>query len=251
MSPQVCLHPAQPSHFPLGHPYPSSALASVFSNLPLHSSPRGRAGRRAAGWADKELGQELGKRKIKETITSLQWFILLPCSHNHCIPNFFCKTDPLLACYPPCPPATPQILPIYSYTLSITLLYSPSCPTSRSKERREDTLTAPLYRVLCPPSLPCTRRSQAAEDKVGGKNSNFLGSYRNCNIEQYPPMHPKPRAAPCTCSTLKNLALVFSILEAKSLFIYGSFPINWSRSGLRPRHTILVMFHIAVLILAT
>lgn len=79
VSPQVCLHPSRPSHLPLGHPRPSSALASVFSNPPLHSSPRGKAGRRVAGWEDKELGQELGKRKTRETITSLQWFILLPC----------------------------------------------------------------------------------------------------------------------------------------------------------------------------
>lgn len=94
-----------------------------------------------------------------------------------------CNTDPLLACYPPRSPATPQILPIYSYTLSIALLYSPSCPTSHSKERREATLTAPVYKVLYPPSPPCTHRSQAADDKVGGKHSNSLGSYRNPNIE--------------------------------------------------------------------
>lgn len=176
---------------------------------------------KAAEWGVGKLGQELGKRKTREVITS-------PVVHSLAMPPTITTSLHLTTCQissaiqTSCLLATLHILqqsPKYSlYTPihSVTLLYSPPCTTSHSEERREATFTAPVYSVLYPPSPHCTHCSQVAEDKVAGKHSTPLYSYRNHNIEQYPPVHPKPRAVCCSCSMLKNLALVFGTPEAKS-----------------------------------
>lgn len=132
---------------------------------------------RAAEWGVKELGQELGKRKIREIITFLQWFILLPCPPQSlhltaCQISSAIQTSCLLA--------TLHILQqppkhsLYTSIHSITLLYSPLCTTSHSEQRREATFTAPVYSVLYPPSPHRTHCSQVAEDKVAGKHSTPL-----------------------------------------------------------------------------
>jgi len=104
-----------------------------------------------------ELRQESGKRKTREMIAPLQWFSLSPCpatiNASHCIPNFFCNADLLLACYPPHPPTTPQILPIYSYTLFLILPYSTSCLTPLSKERSDPRCSRLQSAVSCFSSL--------------------------------------------------------------------------------------------------
>lgn len=125
---QACLHPAWPSHLYLGHPSPSSGISFQQSSIALQPQRKrwdegSRVGSREAG-----AGVREEKDQGRDNFSSGSFSCHAPHNHyitaSHYMPNFFCNTDLLLACYPPHTPAIPQILPIYAYTLCNTPILS-------------------------------------------------------------------------------------------------------------------------------